>query len=359
MDLGTLINNLVKDGTIDRVGNSPLTQFGTRNRRYLGAELLPEKKTENAFVEDNIQYRTVVANDGSRYSPAQKKGADLVGSFEVILGDSDIAREFTGREYDALLRLINASSMDAALSLLNWFEITIVRALVELNEKQRWQAIVDAEVVRTGSNSYSETVSYSNPAGHRAAAGSTWSNDANDPYDDLVTMNALLTSKGYKVSRIVTSTNVLSILTANAIMRTRVGITTIDNSNNLAAAPGLISHVALNNILQRDGLPPIELYDLQYRTQAGTERFMADDVMCFFCTTGRDEQLDLGDSVKEVTDTLGYLAVGRPVGAGASQRSYKLSPFDNKPPRIEGEGWQTTLPVITEPEAIAVITSIA
>ena len=359
LDLGTLINNLFLDGTIQHVGNNPLTQFGTATRRYIGAELLPEKDTENAFVEENVQYRTVVANDGSRYSPAQKKGADLVGSFEVILGDSDIAREFTGREYDALLRLIAAGSMDAAVAILNWFDVTIVRALIEHNEKQRWQAIVDASVIRVGSNGYKETVTYSNPAGHRAAAASTWSTDSNDPFADVVTMVNLLISKGYTVSRIIASTNVLNIMTANAKMRERVGITTIGVDNKLTSAPGFIDLATLNAINQRDGLPPFEKYDLQYRTQAGTVPFMKDDVMCFFATTGVDTLLDLGDSQKEVTDTLGYSAVGRPVGSGDKGRSFHLESFKNKPPRIEAEGWQTSLPVITEPEAIAVITGIA
>jgi hypothetical protein len=31
---------------------------------------------------------------------------------------------------------------------------------------------------------------------------------------------------------------------------------------------------------------------------------------------------------------------------------------EDKPPRIEAQGWQTSLPVITEPEAIGVLTGI-
>jgi hypothetical protein len=32
---------------------------------------------------------------------------------------------------------------------------------------------------------------------------------------------------------------------------------------------------------------------------------------------------------------------------------------DDKPPRVEAQGWETSAPVITEPEAIATITGIA
>lgn len=361
MDLGTLLNNLRQDGSITTVMKNPLAQFGSGNRRYLGAELLPERPVlQNEYKEENIRYRTVIANDGGRYSPVQRKKGDLIGSMEVALGDSDIGREFSGRDYDMLMRILNMNaSMDAALQMLNWLDTVINRALVELNEKQRWQALVNASVVRSGHNGYSETVSYPNPSGHRVNAGGTWSNNSYDPYSDILAIVALLEGKGYKVSRIITRRSVLSILQLNAKMRERGGITTINVSNQLAAAPGRLDLSTINAILGKDGLPPIELYDLQYRTQTGTSYFLPAGTMVFVCTTGRDENLDLGDSVKQVTDTLGYHAIGLPTGYSEPGRVAELFPKRDRPPRIDSQGWQASIPVITEAEAVAVISSIS
>lgn len=361
MDIGTLLNNLKADGTIADLTRNPLAQFGTRTRRYIGAELLPERNvTENAYREESIRYRTIVANDGSRYSPVQRKKGELIGSFEVSLGDSDIGRELSGREYDTLLKILGTATPMAAIpTIINWIDTVLVRALVELCEVQRWQALIGASVVRKGDNGFSETVTYVNPSGHRANAGGTWSNNSYDPYADIVAMVNLLASKGYTVSRIITRRPVISILSANALMRQRVGLTTLVPGVLAGVSPGFLNLDAINNILSRDGLPPIEEYNLQYRTTSGTAYFLTGNTMVFVCTTGRDETLDLGDAVRVVTDTLGYTAIGRAVGEATPGRVAKLFPYEDKPPRIDGQAWQTSLPVITEPEAIAVILNIS
>ena len=43
----------------------------------------------------------------------------------------------------------------------------------------------------------------------------------------------------------------------------------------------------------------------------------------------------------------------------APGRVIRSEAFESKPPRIEAEGWQTSLPVVTDPEAVAVIESIS
>jgi hypothetical protein len=40
------------------------------------------------------------------------------------------------------------------------------------------------------------------------------------------------------------------------------------------------------------------------------------------------------------------------------QRRTKVTSFDDKPPRVEGQAWSTTFPVVTDPEAIFVIKAI-
>ena len=46
--------------------------------------------------------------------------------------------------------------------------------------------------------------------------------------------------------------------------------------------------------------------------------------------------------------------------AGAAPgRVVRAEAHEDKPPRIEAEGWQTSLPVITEPEAFAILHTIS
>lgn len=360
-DLLSLIRSFEENDGFARIATNPLAQFGRMPRRYIGAELLPERLVEeNAYREDSIKYRTVIANNGTRYSPTQKKDGDLVGSMLVELAESDIAREFSGRQYDALLRLLQRNaSMDAMASLTNWLDTAVNAALIERNELMRWQAIVSAAVTLSGDNEYSETVSYSNPSGHRAAASAAWSTDATDVFADIITMADLLASKGYTVSRIITSRTVQAIMAGNNTVKSTVGVSVVNSSGQITSAAGRATQEAINSALQRDGLPPIELYDLQYRTQTGTGYFLPRTVMVLVATTGQDVDLDMGDDQRLVMDTLGYTAVGRPAGQAAPGRVLQAYPKTDKPPRIEAEGWQTSLPVITEPEAIAVITGIS
>lgn len=359
-DLITLVRNAMEDGTFGAITRNQAAQFGVPSRQYLGATLLPERNVEkNMYREDGIRYRTIIANDGTRYSPVQKKKGELIGSMLVELGNSDIGREITAEDYDALLNYLNRNvSMEAMAQIIDWVDVTLNRALIEHNEKQRWQAIVSASVIRIGDNEYSETVTYPNPANHRFNAAAAWSTDATDPFVDILQGADLLESKGFSVNRIITSRNVISILAGNDKVKARTGLLTAAGGT-LAATAGRASLDGINSALERDGLPPIERYDLQYRTQTGTARFLASNVFVMLATTGRDATIDLGDSEQLLTDTLGYSAIGRAAGQPTPGRVVRMEAFDNKPPRIEGEGWQTSLPVITEPESIAVIGAIS
>jgi hypothetical protein len=363
-DIATLISRMSGDGSFEAIARDPRAQFGAGNRRYLGAEILPEVQVpDNAYREDRVKYRTVVANDGTRYSPAQKKAGDIVGSFLVELGNSDIAREFTGRQYDALLSLLNRNaSMEATAQLTRWVNTTVALALAELNEKQRWEAIVNASVPRQGDNGYTETVPYSNPAGHRVVAGGTWSSNAYDPYPDIMAGMEQLASKGFSVGRMFASTRVASILSRNANMAQRTG--------RIVASAGSLSvqstgRAALNDLFNADGLPTLELYDLQYRTQTATTRFLPDNVLVMVASQERDAAIDFGDLETLAPEganfgsVLGYEAIGRAVGEPNPGRVVRAWFKDDKPPRIAAEGWQTSLPVMLEPEAIFVISGIA
>lgn len=360
-DLATLLAEMETQGHFVNISRNPLAQFGVPARRYLGAEILPEQTVEeNAYREEAIRYQTIVANDGTRYSPVQMKGGELLGEFLVELGESDIGRELTAREYDALVRALNSNSdMQAIQRLLGWSDTVLNQALIEHNERQRWQAIVSALVQRRGDNNYEEDVLYSDPAGHRSNAGGAWSNDSYDPFDDIMAKAELLAGKGLTVSRIFAGLPVITILSNNAKVQARVGLPVINATGTIVVAQQRASHAAVNGALAANALPPIEQYDLQYRSQNGTGFFLARNVFVMVCTTGRDVNIDLGDEQRLLPDTLGYMAIGRAAGQASPGRVIRVESFTNKPPRVEGEGWQTQIPVIMDPEAIGVIGAIS
>ncbi len=149
-------------------------------------------------------------------------------------------------------------------------------------------------------------------------------------------------------------------MAGNDTVKSRVGVAVVNPSGQIVSAAGRASLAAINGALQADGLPAIELYDLQYRTQSGTDYFLKRDAFVMLATTGRDEEIDLGDSEPLVMqNTLGYTAIGRAAGQSDSGRVIRAEPKQDKPPRIEAEGWQTSLPVVTDPEAISVIKGIS
>lgn len=359
-DLNSVIQGLYEDNTFANL-LSPRLQFGPDGAPLLGASLLPERPVpDNAYREDAVEFRTVIANDGTRYSPVQKKGSELVGSFLVELANQDIGLELTGRAYDIIVQMLGRGlSMEAAAQVTR-LAARAADGLRERSELQRWQAIVSAAVTLTGDNGYTETVSYSNPANHRAAAGGTWSSDSYDPFDDIMTQVELLASKGYTVNRIITGRPVLSILSNNDKVKARSGLPVANVGGTITVANVRASLDGINAAFARDGLPSLEVYDRQYRTQTGTGYFLDRASMVLVGTTGREEEIDLGDTgALTVANTLGYTAIGRATGQATPGRVLHVESHNNKPPRVIAEAWATSLPVIMNPEAIAVIHTIA
>lgn len=367
MEIAALLDQMQTDGSLRRIATSPAVQFGTATRRYLGAEILPERTvTANQYREYNIAYRTVVANHGDRYSPAQRKGSKFVGHFDVVLSDSDIADEFTGQEYDTLLQILtpingpidgSVQGMAAIAQLNRWVDKGINLPLVELNEKMRWQALVDKKVTLLGDNGYKEDINYPSYPDLSFAA-IDWTDDTKDPWDDIFKMMQAFAARGVTIRRIITSLNVTQIMAKNAKVRARAGHITVV-AGQITSQQGFATLAQMSQALQSDGLPAIETYDLQYRTQTGSKYFLKRDAMVFVGGSENEESIDIGDGQFEtIENTLGYMAVGRGVGQATPGRYIRVEAKDDKPPRIDAQGWQTSLPVITEPELVGVITGI-
>jgi len=359
-DIGTLIRVAMEDGSFQRLANSPQTQFGQGSRRYIGAELLPERTVEsNMFREDMFRLRTIAASDGGRYNPTQLKSGDSFQSVLVECGDVDIRRELTAREYDALLQLLRRGSDIAAMTqLIGWVDTTLVRAIIEKAEIERWQSICNAEIVRMGDNGMTQTVAFENPTGHRVTPVNAWSDPTTDIFLDIHTMVDLLISKGFNVSRIITSQNVVSMMSRNDTVKGNVIAESMIST-------GRATLQAINAALESDGLPPIERYDLQYRVpspngSAASARFFPNDAFVLIGDTNEGSIIDLGDdSPMQFENVLGYYAVGTVTGMGTPGRKVHVENFESRPPRIEGEAYQSGVPVVTYPEAIAVLQGIA
>jgi hypothetical protein len=155
---------------------------------------------------------------------------------------------------------------------------------------------------------------------------------------------------------------VVSILGNNALVAGRVSPQVRIAAGNINATAGRATLDAINNQLVSDGLPPIELYDLQYRTNTTTGRFLANNVFCMFGQTGVDAEIDLGDIAPvplNLTNVIGYFGMGRAAGQATPGPVARAEAKEDKPPRIEAEGWQTSLPVIQDSEALGIITGIS
>lgn len=366
MDVAGLVEQMTRDGAFQEVLNNPGAQFGTATEPFLGAELLPEQNRDQLeYTEEGIRYRTMVANDGTRYSETQAKKGVLVGSFAVRLGHSDIRSEFTSAEYDALVRILRASgngvpaSPQAMSALVGWFDKTVNRPLLVKNEKMRWEAIVDALVPRRGNDNFSEDVALSDPTGHRVNVASDWDTQSYDPYaGDVLPMVAFLKSKGFTVNRIIWGTPVATKFAANQQVRARLGLVAI-TGGVVAGLAGSASESDIARLFQRDGLPVPETYDATYNTETATNYYLKRDCMVFACTTARDESVVV-ETNREIPlrNTLGYTAIGPAAGSAIPGRQTFVWTRNRKPPAVMAEGWQASFPVILEPEAIGVLKNI-
>ena len=361
VDLGTFLERLIEQDRIDAVMTNEFAQFGVQPRQYVGAFLLPEDTVQqNTFRETEVMYRTVVANAGTRYSPAQiKEGGVIGGEMLVELGNSDISTRLRGDRYDDLVRYLQEDASMATQEIMDWVNSLVNMALVEYNEIKRWEALENAQVT-TEINGIEETVSYPDPTGNRVAASLDWTTDSNDPFEDILAMQSHLRDKGYTVENIITSHQVMSTLRRNEQVARRAGAV-VGQADNTIQVQNL-DNEDVTGVFQQNSLPTPTVYDLNYFDEQGnSNRFMSDDVMVFTCRTDNEMEVRRSPDPTQrriLRNTLGYTAIGKAAGQPEPGRAIDLAHKTNKPPRIEADGWQTSLPVLQNPEAVGVINSI-
>lgn len=373
MNIAALIAYLLSQNVVGEIVNNPMAQFGTDAEPLIGARFLPEvEKPANEYTERDIRFVTVVAPHSTRFSPVQTRNGESVSSMRVTLGESDIGASFEGEHYDMLLEYLRQMgdgaipSMEQLTMLINWLDVRVVRALKVRNEVDRWKAIITGQVPIKGDGGYTDTVVYEQPAGHRVNAGGTWSDLNYALYDDISSMVSLLRGKGYQINAIVCGESVITKILRNKDLRARAGKLVVTTGGQIqGAAASLMTRADLNAILADDNLPPITEYNGLYRRPSitggwTTDYYVARDSIVFLGLTGREGfYRDANNVATVIPNVLGYTGIGRPAGQTRSGARVLLTAYENKPPRVAAEGWQTSLPVIQDPEAIGVIKQIA
>jgi hypothetical protein len=249
-------------------------------------------------------------------------------------------------------------TLPALANLSDFADIALNRALTDHNERNIWDAIVDAQNTLLGDNGFETVVEYIDPPGHRVAAGGDYTDPTYDPIPDLIAGKTLLATKGKRPAGIYASTEVLNTLLANPKVQARTGNAVFIDGAFQTQNP-MTTPEALNRVLLANGLPPVTTYDETYNTSTGTEFFLKRDVMVMTSRADEDRVVDLGAGANiALPESLGYLAVGVAQGEGAPGRVIQMEYRRDKPRRIEGEGWQTSAPVMTDPESVFVITDI-
>lgn len=375
VNIESLINKLIEDQAFDDVIANPALQLGMPPQRpFLMSSVLPERTvSENAFRDTLMAYRTHIANDATRYSPVQFKGSAKVGEALFELTDSDIGSQFTGREYDVLVdKLMRTEDMQsAATTLLDFVNRTVAIPLAAKRELQRCQAVVYGEITREGDNELLEKIQYPVPAGTRVTVeGGTEAAPAGELYDDTKDPAESLAERidqreedlGLEVSQIITTRKIMRAFRRNDTIN-KYGVSVVANQDgSLATRANTPATQAVLNAFATHDLPMPMMYDLSFPRVDGTQiRMIPDNVLIVLFQTGQMSSvfydIDEANDPYFLYDTLGYTAIGRPVGQqNPGIASLTKANLDDKPPNLAFKGWQTTLPIIQMPEAILVIT---
>lgn len=371
-DIAGLIREINGDGTIDGIiANAVLAQFGTPNRRLIGAELMPLRpntNNQNAFRERAITFRTVMANDGTRYSPVQLKKGARTASMMIELAEIDTGGELDAQMYDELIALLDQDlTMDATFQITNYLDTTVIQGLVQKMEKMRWDALITGNLRRATDFGILDPVVYPNPVGHRVTVASGtvgaptgWYDPTRDPMQDIYARVQFLKDKGWIVNRITMSSKKRTQLLTHPKVTARANRITIVNGGSgpaLNLTQGRITVEDLDALVRAEGLPPFTVYDEIYNTDTSTGRYLPDTAILFTSNTNREQVIPLGDDEPLIIlNTIGYQALGRATGQPRPGIQLRVRSFDDdKDVRIEAKGWATTLPVILMPESMSVL----
>lgn len=383
-NLTELVAEIKQKRSLEAIAGSASLQFGTAEAPYLGAELMPEQiKSSNAYTEWGIEYFSLIGNSGSDYSPSQlNPGGQIVGSFDVKFGKNDQADTMSAQAYDAIRDILEMSTdasnnrdKRAVTELLSWFDKAIAQPLIRVGEKHRWDAIIDAQVLRTGSNGYQELVRYSNPVGQRisvpsgtVAAPTGWfGTDATyNLLSDILAIKRSLKAKGKDIVRIISNYEIFSVFMNHAGIRNLfMGVQLTPGTNQFSPTIGVANEEEIGGLLRKHQLPNWTVYDrtYNYRNAAGaivSEKYLNRATyhpIVIIANTGMDQRIDLGlANPVIIRNTLGCYGIGRLGGQARPGRvTNNLMTQDQYPEILRSEMLEMALPVITSPQSIYVL----
>ncbi|HEX8177862.1 MAG TPA: hypothetical protein VF543_22425 [Pyrinomonadaceae bacterium] len=364
-ELIALVAFLIKRREFARLANNLLGAWGPKNKPLLGPRFLPPRFVDkNEDTINDVRIRTVAAADGTRYSPAQKvDGGEMFGSIKYRLGHSDILREITGPDYDAITKWLNQNlSMQAAARMIYLFNAMLVQSLAEHDELKVWEAIQFNKLTKRGDNGYFEYEEGPDLSTHFVAVPDPITDPEVDPFDYISAVVDQLIGLGFDRAglRFVSTNRVLNAMRRNPKVATRAGksllTTDMDGTVKATRISGTLSMQDLSGVFEAEGLQaPIE-YDRRIQTRTGEKRAYAEGHMTVIASTGMDEEVrfnqDNPEDVRVVNDVLGFNGIGTPNGTATPQRRTAVRAYtDQKDARIEFEGWQATGPVILVPQA--------
>lgn len=360
-DLAKLIADKMADGSITSFVNDGRAGF-TLNMPdgstvdYVGARYLPLVNRENAFDEDGIYFRSVIAYDATRYAPVVPRGGMESEPVSVRLRTNDTGAQLTGRDYDVIVQLSRLNRIDGVERILQDFlQTQIIKPLNDLIEKQRWQAIADGIVKRRGDSGYVEDVAYANPDGHRvtvpsgtAAAKTGWYDPDYSILNDIFAMADKLGT----VTDIVTSRKILALMSMNNEIKAYGGLAVTNTQGQSQTLPGRVLANSIDTILQGNSLPGIALHEAKYEQLDGTRvRYLRDDAFVMLNTSSLNPETVSEQPELITPTTLGFVGNGIATAQTTNGKAVYLRVNGNrKSPNVEAEGTQVSLPVLLNAE---------
>lgn len=360
-DLAKIIADKLDDGSITSFVNDAragfaLTMPDGSTVDYVGARYLPLVNRENAFDEDGIYFRSVIAYDATRYAPVVPRGGMESEPISVRLRTNDTGAQITGRDYDVIVQLARLNRIDGVERILQDFLLTqIIKPLNDLIEKQRWAAIADGIVKRRGDSGYQEDVQYANPAGHRVtvpsgttAAPAGW----NDPNYSILNDIFAMADKLGVVTDMITSRRILSLMSMNNEIKAYGGMAVTNAQGQAQTLPGRVLSDSIDNILRSNGLPGITLHEATYEQLNGTRvRYLRDTAFVMLNSSSIDPTVVSDRPELIAPTTLGFVGNGIATAQTTNGKAVYLRVNGNrKSPNVEAEGTQVSLPVTRNAE---------
>ena len=330
---------------------------------YLGLTLMPRQlRTSNMYVESDLQFLSVIADDSDRYAESSKKKRAKGASLEVSFGHYDIAVDIKAQEIDKIKMIFDLRDRESAMNyFLNLMRKLLRYAVDDKHELWAMTALLEAKIKLSGADERKFTLNMIDPAGHRKDVNGAWSDPTYNPVtEDILPMIDFLTGKGKTIRFMGCRTSTARLLQSNEQVN-RLVTPNINIQPNLQTSLTALS-LYLNQQRPDDNIPPIITYDRRYHTQTKTEYFMPTSDFLIVCDSDRSFEIErgIGEETFIVDRALGYIGIGTPESQFMPGDVINVLLHDKKKPTyIEAEQYGCGAPVLQEYENVGVLRDIS